>query len=175
MATSLNNLAVLYASQSRYVDAELLYRRTLAMLRESPRARASNYGWRLSVDLAVLYAEQSRYAEAEPLYRRALAIDQEALGPVHPGLATRLNNLAALYASDVAYANAAPLYRRALKIYEISPRARASNYGWRPQQPGGPLRRTEQVRGGRAALPASLGIPGRNPRTQSQSFSHGPH
>ena len=35
--------------------------------------------------------------EAEPLYERSLAIQEKALGPVHPNVATSLNNLAALY------------------------------------------------------------------------------
>ena len=36
------------------------------------------------------------YAAAEPLLRRALAIDEKVLGPDHPDVAIRLNNLAAL-------------------------------------------------------------------------------
>ena len=31
---------------------------------------------------------QGRYADAEPLYKRALAIDEKALGPDHPDVAT---------------------------------------------------------------------------------------
>ena len=31
---------------------------------------------------------QGRYAEAEPLYKRALAIQEKALGPDHPDVAT---------------------------------------------------------------------------------------
>jgi hypothetical protein len=33
---------------------------------------------------------------AEPLYRRALAITEKSLGPEHPNVAIRLNNLAVL-------------------------------------------------------------------------------
>ena len=41
-------------------------------------------------NLALLYDAQGRYTEAEPLYKRALAIREKALGPAHPGVATRL-------------------------------------------------------------------------------------
>ena len=39
-------------------------------------------------NLAALYDNQGRYAEAEPLYKRALAIQEKALGPDHPDVAT---------------------------------------------------------------------------------------
>ncbi len=47
-------------------------------------------------NLANLYHAQGKYAEAEPLYKRALAIVEKALGPEHPHVAARLNNLAQL-------------------------------------------------------------------------------
>ncbi len=47
-------------------------------------------------NLALLYKAQGRYAEAEPLYKRSLAIDEKALGPEHPAVATSLENYAAL-------------------------------------------------------------------------------
>ncbi|CAN0413880.1 unnamed protein product, partial [Laminaria digitata] len=39
---------------------------------------------------------QGKYAEAEPLYARCQAIEEKALGPEHPSLATTLNNRAGL-------------------------------------------------------------------------------
>ena len=39
-------------------------------------------------NLALLYRDQGRYADAEPLYKRALAINEKALGPDHPNVAT---------------------------------------------------------------------------------------
>jgi CHAT domain-containing protein len=56
--------------------------------------------------------------EAEPLYKRALAIGEKALGPDHPDVSIRLNNLALLYQNQARYADAGPLYRRALAIAE---------------------------------------------------------
>jgi tetratricopeptide (TPR) repeat protein len=66
----------------------------------------------------LLYDDQGRYLEAEPLYKRALAIDEKSLGPDHPTVGTRLNNLAALYDIQGRYAEAEPLYKRALAIAE---------------------------------------------------------
>jgi tetratricopeptide (TPR) repeat protein len=45
-------------------------------------------------NLALLYKSLGKYAEAEPLYKRALAIDEKALGPDHPTVATIAGNLA---------------------------------------------------------------------------------
>ena len=44
---------------------------------------------------------QGKYDEAKPLYERAIAIDEKALGPDHPGVATDLNNLAGLLSFQV--------------------------------------------------------------------------
>jgi hypothetical protein len=38
--------------------------------------------------LAGVYQAQGRYAEVEPRFKRALAIDEKAMGPNHPDLAT---------------------------------------------------------------------------------------
>ena len=62
--------------------------------------------------------QRARYAEAEPLYRRSLAIDEKALGPDHPNVAIRLNNLAQLLKDTNRLGEAEPLMRRALAIDE---------------------------------------------------------
>ena len=53
-------------------------------------------------------------------YRRALAINEAALGPNHPEVATNLNNLAGLLREERDYAGAEPLYRRSLAIREAA-------------------------------------------------------
>jgi len=50
-----------------------------------------------------VYIRQGKYSEAEPLCQRALAIDEKALGPNHPNVATNLNNLAELYRAQGKY------------------------------------------------------------------------
>ena len=62
--------------------------------------------------------DRGLYEEAEPLYQRSLAIEEKALGPDHPDVATTLNNLARLYKSRGRYEEAEPLYQRSLAITE---------------------------------------------------------
>jgi tetratricopeptide (TPR) repeat protein len=52
--------------------------------------------------------------------RRALAIDEASLGPDHPKVAIRLNNLGQLLQATGRLAEAEPLYRRALAIDEAA-------------------------------------------------------
>jgi tetratricopeptide (TPR) repeat protein len=58
------------------------------------------------------------YAAAEKPLTRSLMINEKALGPEHPDVATSLNNLAGLYRAQGKYAEAEPLYKRALAIRE---------------------------------------------------------
>ncbi|MDF5733516.1 MAG: tetratricopeptide repeat protein [Rhizonema sp. PD38] len=50
--------------------------------------------------------------------KRSLAIYETVLGPVHPAVATSLNNLASLYLAQKKYQKAEPLYQRSLAIRE---------------------------------------------------------
>ena len=115
VATSLNNLALLYKNQGRYTEAEPLYRQALAMRQELLGQKHPDVASSLN-NLALLYENQGRYTEAEPLYRQALAMLQELLGQKHPQVATSLNNLAALYHNQGRYTEAEPLYRQALAM-----------------------------------------------------------
>jgi tetratricopeptide (TPR) repeat protein len=117
VATSYNNLAMLYYSQGRYGEAEPLYKTALSLrqrlLGEEHPSVATSYN-----NLALLYSSQGRYAEAEPLYKTALSLRQRLLGEEHPSVATSYNNLALLYSSQGRYAEAEPLYKTALAICE---------------------------------------------------------
>ena len=73
VATSLNNLAVLYDDQGRYADAEPLYKRSLAIREKALGPDHPDVATSLN-NLAELYDDQGRYADAEPLYKRSLAI-----------------------------------------------------------------------------------------------------
>jgi tetratricopeptide (TPR) repeat protein len=117
LATSLNNLALLYAAQGKYGEAEPLHKRALATLEKALGPEHPQVATNLS-NLASLYADQGKHQEAEPLYERALAIDEKALGPEHPHVAICLNNLAELYREQGKYKEAEPLYQRALAIDE---------------------------------------------------------
>jgi tetratricopeptide (TPR) repeat protein len=72
---------------------------------------------RLNQKAVELY-QAGRYQEALPLQQRALELNEQVLGPEHPGIATSLNNLAGLYQAMGAFDQALPLYQRTLKIRE---------------------------------------------------------
>ncbi len=96
LATTLNNLAVLYESLGRHGKAEPLYKRSLAIAEKALGPEHPELAAILN-NLAGLYQAQGRIGEAEPLFKRALAIWEQALRPEHPYVDIALNNLAALY------------------------------------------------------------------------------
>jgi len=62
--------------------------------------------------------QAGKYAEATDVAQRALQLTEHQLGPEHPNVATRLNNLAVLYSAQGRIADVEPLYRRALAVEE---------------------------------------------------------
>jgi tetratricopeptide (TPR) repeat protein len=70
--------------------------------------------------LALLLFEKSLYAEAEPLMQRALQVGEDTLGPNHPAVAIRLNNLASLLQAANRLSEAEPLMRRVVEFFEIN-------------------------------------------------------
>ena len=110
---SLNNLAELYRAQGRYVDAEPLIKRSLAIYEKVLGHDHPDVGLSLN-NLAALYNDQRRYADAEPLLKRALAIREKALGPNHPDVGVSLNNLAVLYGAQSRYADALSIVQKTI-------------------------------------------------------------
>ncbi|MGF1935442.1 MAG: tetratricopeptide repeat protein [Nostoc sp. ChiQUE02] len=115
VATSLNDLALLYYSQGRYSEAEPLDIQALALRRKLLGEEHSDVAQSLN-NLALLYNSQGRYSEAEPLDIKALALRRKLLGEEHPDVAQSLNNLASLYNSQGKYGEAEPLYIQALAL-----------------------------------------------------------
>jgi tetratricopeptide (TPR) repeat protein len=117
IATSLNNLGLLYIKESAFAKAEPLLVRALAI---RTRILGPEHPFTaLSLNnLAWLYYKQNNNAKAEPLYLRAIAIAEKALGPDHTGLALGFDNLGLLYTSQANYAKAEPFYLRGLMIRE---------------------------------------------------------
>src|SRR5262252_9233381 len=95
LAVTLNTLAVLYHTQSKYAQAEPLYQRVLKLLEQTVGPDHPTLATTLN-NLAVVTEAQDKYAEAAPLYQRALALMERTLGPDHPNLAVALDNYADL-------------------------------------------------------------------------------
>jgi tetratricopeptide (TPR) repeat protein len=84
-----------------------------------PQGRANLCNANLNgADLSKAELWEANLTEAEPLYARAIAIGEKTLGPEHPDLAARFNNLANLYQDTGRYAEAEPLFQRAIAIGE---------------------------------------------------------
>ena len=73
MATSLNNLALLYDDQGRYAEAEPRYKRALAILEKALGPEHPNVATTLE-NHASLLRETGRVSEAAELEARAKAI-----------------------------------------------------------------------------------------------------
>ena len=119
LATSLNNLALLYNTQGQYAQAEPPYQRALAIYEKALGPDHPNVATSLN-NLALLYNTQGQYGQAEPLYLRALAILEKALGPEHPNVASGLENYADLLRKTDRNAEADELEERARAIRAIA-------------------------------------------------------
>ena len=95
VASSLNNLAVLYKDQGRYAEAEKLFQRSQTITEKAVGPEHPDMARNLN-NLALLYRILGRHAEAEPLFQRALTIAEKTSGPEHPHVATSLENYADL-------------------------------------------------------------------------------
>ena len=115
LATSLNNLAMLYRTLGQYAQAESLYQRSLAIWEKTRGPEHPDVAASLN-NLALLYQAQGQYAQAEPLYQRSLAIWGKALGPEHPDVATSLENYATLLRQTQRGTEAAKLEARVKAI-----------------------------------------------------------
>jgi tetratricopeptide (TPR) repeat protein len=117
VAECLTFLAGLLYAQSKYAEAEPLFRRALAIREKALGPEHPTFAESLN-NLAVLLDRRGKYAEAEPLSRRALAIKEKALGAERHEVAVSLNNLACLLDNLGKYAEAELLFRRALAVSE---------------------------------------------------------
>jgi tetratricopeptide (TPR) repeat protein len=117
VATTLNNLALLYWDWDRIDDAESIYL-------ESIRIREYHYGAdhpevATSLNnLALMFSEQERYSECELLFRRALTIRKKWLGDGDIMTAQSLNNLAGTLYRTGIFSESEIFFRLALDIYE---------------------------------------------------------
>ena len=117
---------------------------------------AEDTAWLL--DRAATYLQvHARLADARPLAERALAITEAALGPDHPDVATRLNNLALILRDLGLAGEARPLAERALAITEAAPGPGPPRRRHRPEQPGPDPAGPGAGRGGAAAGRAGAG------------------
>jgi tetratricopeptide (TPR) repeat protein len=116
LASTLNDLGEVCRVQGELGQAELLFRRALAVLSAGPEDDAFAVSLTLN-NLAAVFHDQGRDAQSTALYRQALGVAEPALGPDHPVIASILTNLAVNLRSQQEYSRAVPLLVRALRIW----------------------------------------------------------
>ena len=112
-----NNLALVYERQSKFDEAENLYRRIV----EATRFRFGNdhpYTATALNNFGLLYQQQSRFDEAEPLHVEAVDIFKSAFGMDHPAVATVHATLGVVYKRQARYEEAMEMYKIALDTRE---------------------------------------------------------
>ncbi len=115
LAAILHNLALTYARQGRWAEAESIYDRALVISEKLFGERPNNYLVANLTNLAQLYESQGRWTEAEPLYDRAQAIYMKLFGDLgHPDLVRTSINLALFHARQQQPAKSLPLFQQAI-------------------------------------------------------------
>jgi tetratricopeptide (TPR) repeat protein len=114
-ASSLNNLADLYAAQMRYSDAIVHYQEALKIIKAS---LGIEHSWYVTIlqNLAELYLAQGEFAAALPLMQQVVTVRRDELGPEHPDYISSLSVLADCYAGQGQYDLALPLMQQTLQL-----------------------------------------------------------
>jgi tetratricopeptide (TPR) repeat protein len=108
-------LGILYADQSKLVEAEQISKQAL----QGYKTFGLTHPSRLDTinNLGVLYKEQGRLVEAEQMYKQALQGYIEALGPTHLLRLDTINNLGVLYKEQGRLVESEQMYNEALQGY----------------------------------------------------------
>eukprot|EP00743_Colponemidia_sp_Colp-15_P010511 GILK01011582.1.p1 GENE.GILK01011582.1~~GILK01011582.1.p1 ORF type:complete len:1383 (-),score=265.40 GILK01011582.1:214-4362(-) len=117
VADALNLIATLSYDQGDFVSAEPVFWRSMLILQEcSPQH--PTFADSLSA-LAQLNLEfKNNFKQAEKLFLRCLAIRRQALGPLHPSVASTTNSLALLFHRQGRFEDAESMARKALEVRE---------------------------------------------------------
>ena len=117
LADCLNELAILYAKQHKYEQAELLFQRSLGV---SVAALGSDHPDVAIVltNIGILKASQRQYAEADLLLSQSLSLTNRVLGHEHPIVAGTMRTIAVFQTIQGHYGEAERFIRRSLEISE---------------------------------------------------------
>lgn len=117
IASSLNNIALLYKAQGKYEQAITIEITALDIREKLLGTEHENTSDSLT-NLAMMYYSHGKYEQAEPLLLRAVEIKEKLFGVEHPEMAALLNNLSTLYYSQGKYEQVESLSLRAIAIYD---------------------------------------------------------
>ena len=125
LSRPLNNLAVSYAHQGKYADAENLHVRSLTLLTDLKGPNHPDLASGLS-GLCTTQRAMRRFSEAEPHCRRAIAVLEAAGDTFRWKLSESFLNLALVYVDQDELAAASEWSERALKVAEQTTGTRPS-------------------------------------------------
>ena len=111
----IERLADFYMTQSRFVEAEPLYTRSITSRRKVAKAQDTSL-IRDLVSLAVLNQKQGKKLEAELLFKQALAMSESQFGAKDLEVANELISVARFYSDTDRASSAIPLLERALVV-----------------------------------------------------------
>ena len=117
LASTLNDLAVLYGMQNRDMEAESLFHRSLA-INEKAFGRQHLAIILTLQNLGVIYAVQDKFLEAHQAARESLAISLELFGAGHPRTGSTCRTLALVYELQGSYEEAEQFAEHSVTIFE---------------------------------------------------------
>lgn len=117
LAESLNELAILYATQHKFAQAEPLFQRSLGVCVAALGPDHPDVAIILR-NMGILKASLRGYAEADVLLSRSLSVTNRVLGQEHPLVAVTMRTIAVFQAVQGHYGEAERFIRRSLEISE---------------------------------------------------------
>lgn len=117
LATTLNDLGVLYGMQNRDIEAEPLFERALAINEKAFGRQHSSVVLALQ-NLSVIYASQNKFSEAHRVAQESLEISLRLFGTYHPRIGSTCRTLATVYALEGRYEEAEHFAERSIIIFE---------------------------------------------------------
>ncbi len=117
LADTLNDLGVLYGMQNRYIEAEPLFQRAVAINEQAFGRQHPSVVVTLQ-NLSVMYATQKKFAEAHRVARESLEISLRLFGANHPRIASTCRTVATVYALQGDSQEAERFAERSIAIFE---------------------------------------------------------
>ncbi len=117
LAKTLNNLAVLYGTQNREVEAEPLLHRALAINEKAFGPQHPAVALTLQ-NLGIIYAAQGDFSDAHDALSESLGISFLIFGSTHPRIGSTLRTLATVYALEGNFQEAKRFASGSISIFE---------------------------------------------------------
>jgi len=117
LANSLNELAIVYAKQPKYEQAERMFQRSLGVIVAALGSDHPDVAIILK-NIGILKVFRRQYAEAELLLGRSLSLTHRTLGHEHLTVAVTMRTIALFQAVQSHYVEAERSIRRSLEISE---------------------------------------------------------